>query len=106
MEFPRKTYQLNSNLCGITALVLFLICLTLPLQMAWFVISFLTDSLLFLREQAVFVNGSLREHVRDKPRASLHGNVREEAKEWAESGSWMEQVMLFLEAKKANPVKE
>lgn len=87
LEFPGKTYQLNSSLRGMTALMSFLICLPLPLRLARFVISFLTGSLLFLRELAVFVNDSLREHVQDKPRASLQGNIRAEAKEWAESGS-------------------
>ena len=61
---------------------------------------------LCLGEQTAFVNDSLREHVQDEPRASLHGNVRGEAEEWAESSSWMERVMLLLEAEKANPVKE
>lgn len=59
-----------------------------------------------LREQTVSVNDLLRGHVQDKPRALLHGNIREEAKEWDESSSWMEQVMLLLEAEEANPVKE
>lgn len=106
LEFPGKTYQLNSRPSGITALMSFLICLTLPLWLAQPVISFFTGSLLSLREQTVSVNDLLRKHVQDKPRASLQGNVREETKEWAENSIWMEQVMLLLEAKEANPLKE
>lgn len=106
LEFPVKTYQLNSRPCGITALMSFLICLTLPLWFVQPIISFLTGSLLSLREQTVSVNDVLREQVQDKPRASLHGNIREEAKEWAESTSWMEQVMLLLEAEEAKPLRE
>lgn len=83
LEFPGKTYQLKSRPCEITALIQFLTCLTRPLWLVQPIISFLTGSLLPLREETGSVNDSLREHVRDKPRASLHRNIREEAKEWA-----------------------
>lgn len=80
LEFPGKTYQLNSRPCGITAVMSFLICLILPL---WLVQPLSSLAHCFpLREQTVSVNDWLREHVQDKPRASLHGNIREETKEW------------------------
>lgn len=106
LEFPGKTYQLNWSPRGTAALTSSFLSLTLPLWPVPLVICFSLALLLFLREQPVFVNDSLWEHVQKEPRASLPGNIREEAQEWAESSRWMEQVMLLLDAEKANPVKE